>query len=104
MDTLTHIVLGAAVGEILMGKQIGKKAMLWGALAANAPDADAVVGLFATDIDTIVHHRMLSHSIFVALFLGPVLGWVLWKAHRLKGLLKSWMLLVTSNLLLHDLL
>jgi inner membrane protein len=33
MDSLTHIVAGACIGEIALGKKIGRKAMLWGALA-----------------------------------------------------------------------
>ena len=31
MDSLTHIVFGAAVGEALMGRKIGNKAMALGA-------------------------------------------------------------------------
>ena len=38
MDSLTHIVLGAAIGEAVLGKKIGRIAMLWGALADTIPD------------------------------------------------------------------
>jgi len=104
MDTLTHIVLGAAVGEALMGKKVGKKAMLWGAIAANAPDIDAVVNFFVTDIDSLVMHRGITHSLFMAIIFGPLLGWMLSKAYKEKQFLTSWMWLITSNLILHDLL
>ena len=30
MDSLTQIILGAAVGEVCLGKRIGNRAMLWG--------------------------------------------------------------------------
>ena len=93
MDTLTHVVLGAAVGEGLMGKQIGKKAMLWGAVAANAPDIDAMVNFFVSDIDSLVMHRGITHSVFTAFIFGPLMGLLLWKAYKEKGLLLSWMLI-----------
>ena len=51
MDSLTHIVAGAAIGEALLGKKIGKKAMLWGAIAGSAPDIDAVTNFFVSDIE-----------------------------------------------------
>jgi len=37
MDSLTHITLGACLGEAFAGKKIGKKAMLWGILAVSTP-------------------------------------------------------------------
>jgi len=78
--------------------------MLWGALAANAPDADAVLNFFVSDIDSLVLHRGLSHSIFTALLLSPFLGWLLWKMHKQQGKLASWIILITTNVLLHDFL
>ena len=44
MDSLTQIVLGAAVGEAVLGKKVGNRAMLWGAVAGTIPDLD--VGAF----------------------------------------------------------
>ncbi len=104
MDTLTHVVLGAAVGEALMGKQIGKKAMLFGAVAANSPDIDAMVSFFVSDIDSLVMHRGITHSLFTAFIAGPLIGWGLWKVFKEKGLVLSWMMLWTLNILLHDFL
>ena len=42
MDSITHTVLGACLGQVLAGKKIGKKAMLWGAVANNIPDIDII--------------------------------------------------------------
>jgi inner membrane protein len=42
MDSLTHIVTGACIGELFLGKQLGKKAMLWGAITQSLPDIDFV--------------------------------------------------------------
>ena len=45
MDSLTQIVLGAAVGEAVLGKKIGTRAMLWGAIAGTIPDLDVLFRL-----------------------------------------------------------
>jgi len=102
MDTLTHIVAGASIGEAVLGKKVGKKAMLWGALAGNAPDADAVMNFFITDVDSLVMHRGLSHSVFTALIFGPILGWFLWRMYiRKEADWKAWAFMVTINIFFH---
>jgi len=45
VDSLTQIILGAAVGEAVLGKKVGNKALLWGGIAGTLPDLDV---LFAT--------------------------------------------------------
>ena len=46
MDSLTQIVLGAAVGEVVLGKKIGNRAMSWGAVGGAIPDLDDLGGLW----------------------------------------------------------
>jgi inner membrane protein len=46
MDSLTHIVLGACLGEVLLDRKLGRKAMLWGAIAQSAPDIDFLANLW----------------------------------------------------------
>ena len=46
MDSLTQIVLGAAVGEVVLGKKVGNKAMLYGAIAGTIPDLDVLTRYF----------------------------------------------------------
>ena len=103
MDTLTHIVVGAAVGELILGKRVGKKAMLWGALAGNGPDVDALMNFFVSEVDSLVLHRGITHSIFVSALVGPLLGWVLSSYHGRTNLL-AWMSLFTLNLWVHEFL
>lgn len=38
MDSLSHIVIGAAIGEVFLGKKIGRWGMLLGAIAKSAPN------------------------------------------------------------------
>ncbi|MFM7054209.1 MAG: metal-dependent hydrolase, partial [Bacteroidota bacterium] len=103
MDTLTHIVVGAAVGELILGKRVGKKAMLWGAIAGNAPDVDALMNFFVSEVDSLVLHRGITHSIFVSALVGPLLGWFLSRYHGRSNLL-GWILLFTVNLWVHEFL
>ena len=46
MDSLTQIVLGAACGEIVLGKKIGNRALLFGAIGGTIPDLDVFIGRF----------------------------------------------------------
>ncbi|MCB0468978.1 MAG: metal-dependent hydrolase, partial [Aequorivita sp.] len=46
MDSVTQIVLGAAVGEAVLGKKIGNKAMALGAIAGTIPDLDVLSSHF----------------------------------------------------------
>ena len=59
MDSLTQIVLGAACGEIVLGKKIGNKALLFGAIGGTIPDLDVFVGrfLFDNEIQVMAFHR-----------------------------------------------
>jgi len=72
MDSVTQIVLGAAVGEVVLGKKIGNRAMIWGAIGGTIPDLDIIVNLFADDMTALAAHRGLSHSFFFA-FVGSIL-------------------------------
>ena len=45
MDTVTQIGLGAAVGEAVLGKQIGRRALLWGGICGLLPDLDVLIPL-----------------------------------------------------------
>ncbi len=45
MDSLTQIVLGASVGEAVLGKKVGNKAILWGAIAGTLALITADAGL-----------------------------------------------------------
>ena len=71
MDSLTQIVLGASMGEMVAGRKIGNKAMIWGAIAGTIPDLDVLLSLVSKDrIFNLTSHRSYSHSIFVHIFLN----------------------------------
>lgn len=45
MDTVTQIGLGAAAGEAVLGRQVGRRALLWGGICGLLPDLDVLVPL-----------------------------------------------------------
>ncbi len=74
MDSVTQIVLGAAVGEAILGKKIGNKAVLWGALAGTIPDLDVYQSIFYDSLTANELHRGFSHSILFSVIFAPILA------------------------------
>lgn len=105
MDSLTQIVLGAAVGEAVLGKKVGNKAMLWGAVAGTIPDLDVLTRFFADTVTAIEWHRGFSHSIFFSIVFAPVFGWLVWKLNRKsEATYKDWSILFFLGLFTHPVL
>ena len=105
MDSFTQIVLGAAVGNAVLGKKIGNKAMLYGAIAGTIPDLDVLAGKFTDTITAIEWHRGISHSILFCIVISPLLGWLVNKLERKLNLgWKPWAKLFFWGLLTHSLL
>lgn len=105
MDSLTQIVLGAAVGETVLGKKVGNKAMIYGAIAGTIPDLDTIVGNFLDPLTAIEIHRGLSHSIIFSIIMAPVLGWLVYKIHKRSGATwQNWSWLFFWSLITHPLL
>ncbi len=84
MDSLAQIVLGAAVGEAVLGKKIGNRAMLWGAIGGTIPDLDVLGGMFLNDLDNLAFHRGFSHSIFFGIIGAFVFGWLVHWQYKSK--------------------
>jgi len=87
MDSLTQIVLGAACGEAALGRKIGNKALLFGAIGGTIPDLDVFVGswLFQNEIDSMAFHRGFMHSLMFAILASFALGYlVYWLYNRGK--------------------
>jgi len=80
MDSLTQMTLGAAVGEAVLGRKVGRKAALWGAVLGTLPDLDVFIP-FGDPVKDFTYHRSFSHSIFVLTLLTPLLVWLIRKLH-----------------------
>jgi inner membrane protein len=84
LDIVTQTVLGAAVGEVVLGKKAGNKAIMWGAVGGLIPDLDVLITPFFNEVDGLFVHRGFSHSIVFAFLLAPLLGWLVHRIHRKK--------------------
>jgi inner membrane protein len=93
MDSLTQLTFGAACGEAILGKKVGRKALIWGAVLGTLPDLDVFIPL-GSPVDDFVYHRGFSHSLFLLTALSPVFAWLITKFHgNTKPLFNKWMLL-----------
>lgn len=81
MDSLTQIALGAAVGEAVLGRTLGNRAIMWGALLGTLPDLDSFVP-FDDPIATMTYHRSATHSLLVMAMVAPFVAWALGKMYR----------------------
>ncbi len=111
MDSFTQIVLGAACGEAVLGKKIGNKAILFGAIGGTIPDLDVLVGkyLFGNDIDAMLFHRGFMHSVLFSILAAFILGWGVYRLYnsgkrRHTTTQKDWILLFFWSLFTHPIL
>ena len=111
MDSITQIVLGAACGEAILGKKIGNRALLFGAIGGTIPDLDVFIGklLFNNEIDSMAFHRGFMHSFLFAILGSIAFGaLVFWLYNRGKryGMTtqKDWMWLFFASIFTHPIL
>jgi inner membrane protein len=89
MDSLTQIILGAAVGELALGRKIGNRAMIWGGIGGTIPDLDVIANSFMDSIDALAFHRGITHSIFFSVVAPVVFGWLVHQSYQRK-IHKTW--------------
>ncbi|HBL37836.1 MAG TPA: hypothetical protein DDZ19_01890, partial [Flavobacteriales bacterium] len=94
MDSLSQIVLGAAVGEAVLGRRIGNRAMIWGAVAGTIPDMDVLGKYFLSELDNLAFHRGISHSLLFCVLGSLVFGWVTDTLYRSRY--HAWVAIVTK--------
>ncbi|MDF2576896.1 MAG: LexA-binding, inner rane-associated putative hydrolase [Chlamydiales bacterium] len=109
MDIVTQAILGAACGQIICHRRLGKKALFWGAIGGIIPDLDIFIRT-SDPFSGIIYHRGFTHSLFFAPLVSPLLGSLLWKFHKhdnsteSRKYLKDWILLLFLSLITHPLL
>ncbi len=105
MDSLTQIVLGAAVGEVVLGRKIGNRAQLAGAIAGTIPDLDILATMYYDDtLSEIVIHRSYSHALFCHLLAAFPFAWISWLLNKKKAPYMGWYWLWFFALTTHALL
>jgi len=93
MDSLTQLTFGAACGEAILGKKVGRKALVWGAVLGTLPDLDVFIPL-GGPVDDFVYHRGFSHSLILLALLPPMIAWLISNIHSdTKRYYRRWVLL-----------
>lgn len=83
MDSLTQFVLGAAVGEAVLGRRIGRLAPVIGGIVATLPDLDVFYS-YGDPVSDFTYHRGATHSVIVLTLATPVI------AEALRAVFRSW--------------
>jgi len=78
MDSVTQFALGASIGEAVLGRKIGNRAPLIGAVVATLPDLDSFIP-YEEAVATFTYHRSATHSLFVLAAISPLITWLLLK-------------------------
>ncbi len=82
MDSITHLALGACMGEAFAGKTLGKNAMLWGAMAQSIPDIDFVASFWMDTSSNLLAHRGFTHSFLFCAIITPLFALMANHWHR----------------------
>lgn len=105
MDSLTQFTLGAAVGELVLGKKAGRKAALWGGFVGTLPDLDVLADPFLSEIQALSFHRGISHSLLFTVLAAPLLGSMISRIHQTPNVTwRAWSQLVFWCLFTHIIL
>jgi len=89
MDSLTQLTLGAAVGEAVLGKKVGNRAMLWGAIGGTVPDLDVFSNMATDEISALAFHRAITHSFVFAGIAPFILGALVYRLYKREDTTKA---------------
>lgn len=104
MDSVTQIALGAAVSHTVLGRHIGRRALIIGAVLGTLPDMDVLVR-YDDAVANFTYHRSWSHSLFVLSLASVPIAWLMSRLWRQEAIplgrwwLGCWLILITHALL-----
>lgn len=105
MDSITHIAIGALIGDAVAGKALGKRALLIGAACQSIPDIDFVSSFFLSPTENFLAHRGLTHSFLFGIFITVILSWVGSRWKRFPDFsMQRWMWFIGIEVFVHLLL
>jgi inner membrane protein len=105
MDSITQALLGASIGEAILGRKIGGKGAVIGAIIATIPDLDIILLPLYSSVERISVHRGFSHSIVFSIVCAFIISFILSKIKWTKLVaysrlwLFTWLALFTHMLL-----
>jgi len=90
------------MGEAFAGRTLGKKAMLWGALAQSIPDIDFIASFWMNTSNNLLAHRGFTHSFLFCFLITPIFALVAEKFHRPHDIrLRKWILFFGGVIFIH---
>ncbi|WP_106475933.1 metal-dependent hydrolase [Phytohalomonas tamaricis] len=105
MDSLTQACLGGTIGGIVLGRRLGRKSVIAGALLATLPDLDSFID-YGNAVTNYTYHRSFSHSLLVLTVVATLLAFALsrWRRTRKYASLRRWWWFCMLVLITHPLL
>jgi inner membrane protein len=101
MDSITHITLGAVLGDAMLGKSLGKRAMILGAAAQFCPDGDVIAALWLPVSENLLAHRGITHSFFFVVMAGSLFGVLAYNWNKRSIPIRSWLTFFVLQLFIH---
>ncbi len=104
MDSVSQLVLGAAIAGVVAPAQHRRKALLLGATLGTLPDLDVLID-YGDAVSNMTFHRGFSHSLFVLSGLSLLLFALLrWRWAPVREAPWAWLAVIALPLLTHPLL
>ena len=105
MDSITHIAIGALIGDAVAGKALGKRALIIGAVCQSIPDVDFINAFILSPTENLLAHRGLTHSFLFGILITIFLSGLASRWKRFPAVsIKSWMWFIGTEVLVHLLL
>ena len=104
LDSVSQAVLGAACTHAVAGKQLGRKALILGAVLGTLPDLDVLIR-YGDAVSNFTYHRGFSHSLAVLTLASPIIMLLLRRFKAFKAINSGRLLLaIFLALITHPLL
>ena len=102
MDSITHVVIGGALGELTLGKKIGNKAIIVGAIANTIPDLDVFATKLASTPELAMHfHRGYTHAFFTHPFMAIPFAYLTYRIFKKEISFLKWYLFFLLGFVVH---
>ena len=90
------------MGEAFASKKLGKRAMLWGALAQSIPDIEFVASFWMDTPSSLLAHRGFTHSLLFCALVTPVFALIAERWHRPHDIsFRKWLLFFGAVIFAH---
>lgn len=99
VNLITQMALGALMGDLLLGRRLGRMAMAWGALISCLPALEDLLGRFLHTSTRLTSHHGPSHSLLTITLASAALGTGLAKLWRRQKITRTQASLFTFTLL-----